>query len=195
MTTLDRIRVWLWLDVWTPAYSAWRNWWAWRRLGSGDRNDAMEQLAVWHGEMSRGMQPGRDLSRFAQSILNADTMYAEDVAVDYTQSPRTIASEVGNVHALAPCDCEDYATLGGWLFGRVGIRGRIVTMIKRGPRSWRTLWFEPWEAHAVWVATTRNAYIYMVDNESVIQGEDAVIEQMLSWIGRGFVPVHWLPTK
>ena len=142
--------------------------------------------------MSRGMQPGHDLARHAQSILNVDTEYSPDESGDFVQSPRIIASEVRSVHALAPCDCEDYATLGGWLFGRVGIHGQIVTMIRRGKRSWRTLWFEPWEAHAVWCTT---GHAYMVDNESVIQGENAAEEQMRSWFQRGFEPVHWLPTK
>jgi hypothetical protein len=192
MILTDRIRVWAWLDVWQPAYSAWRNWRAWRRLGTGDRKAAMGLLAVWHGEMSRGMQPGRDIALHAQSILNADTKYTADMSSDYTQSPRTIAIQLSEFWSVAKCDCEDYATLGGWLFGRVGVHGQIVTMIKRGPRSWRTLWFEPWEAHAVWYAT---GHAYMVDNESVISGSSETMNQILSWIGRGFEPVHWLPTK
>ena len=142
--------------------------------------------------MVRGVQLGRDLDIAAQRILDIDTEYAEDKCGDYVQSLRTIAANVDNVGKFAPCDCEDYATLGGWLFGRVGIHGQIVTMIKRGPRSWRTLWFEPWEAHTVWYAT---GHAYMVDNASVISGSSETMNQMLSWIGRGFEPVHWSPTK
>jgi len=190
MTLIDRIRAWAWLDVWLPFISAYRSRQALARIPK-DQRDAGEILR--RADAGHITNPSIEPAYYIGVIMHR-LQYHADIE-DYQQSIALLYAQMpaGIVYA----DCEDYAGLAGYLFAAGDVPGEIITMVRRIPGSWRTLWFDRWEGHAVWVAAdgqfmADNGRIYRANSYTATMRPNYILK---SWLNSGFEIVHRRETK
>jgi len=194
----DKIRAILWLDLYRPAKSAILSWWRLRQYPTttvieGDTALGADEWLMLDASIDlAGTVSDEDIRNNivneARDIFRQFVYKRDDI--DFQRSPRLIYTR----HAAREngLDCEDFAGLAAHLFAAAGISGHVITLIRRKPGSWRTLWTDIWEGHAVWLSTdetilTSNNNIYHTIDSPWWQTPEHIL---WSWRCVDYIPIH-----
>ena len=185
MTTLDRIRAWVWLDLWQPWISARRSREVLARIPQAQR-DTGELRRVQ--DVANLTNPNVDPSYYVGTIMER-LEYREDVK-DYQQSPELIYAQMPA--GVVGADCEDFASFAGYLFGIGGVRGHVITLVRRVRRGWQWAWVDMWEGHMVWMDDEEH---YLIDNGGPFRDNSYSATTrpkyiMDMWRNLGYLEVH-----
>jgi hypothetical protein len=195
---ITRVRAWLWLSVWMPNWSRVCSWLALRRIPEGIRRRGETDRQWYEVRIKTAESTFAAVYGIIGPLLNRLEYKAD--RYDYQQSVELLFARMQSGTAptgKVAADCEDYAGLAGYLFGVAGISGRIVTLVKRTPGTWRSLWHGAWEGHAMWLSDggawlVSNNNIYSSDSLHYAYRPDWVLN---SWLNAGYIWMHEVKTS